>query len=109
MTVRIRLQHGPQIKKNRRKNRHVALALATLLNPAAVTACALALWRIAVDLGSARQFAIPAGLFSHWQVWLGIMAVLRFTAMLLNRYGNSEPVLPDSEPEPGETLLDSGF
>src|SRR5947209_3260703 len=97
MIVRIRLQRGPRIKRKRRKNQHVALALATLLNPAAVTACALALWRLAADLGTARQFVIPSGLFSHWQVWVGIMGLLKVTAMLLNRYGNSEPVLQSSE------------
>jgi hypothetical protein len=109
MIVRIRLQRGPRVKKNRRKNQHVALALATLLNPAAVTACALALWRLAADLGTARQFAIPNGLFSHWQVWLGIMALLKLAAILLNRYGNSEPVLQNSEQKTRETLLNSGF
>jgi hypothetical protein len=109
MIVRIRLQCGPLIKRKRRKNQHVALALATLLNPAAVTACALALWRLAADLGTARQFAISNGLFSHWQVWVAIMGLLKLTAMLLNRYGNAEPMLQNAEHETSETLLNSGF
>src|SRR5205085_8784128 len=109
MIVRIRLQCGPRIQRHKRKNQHVALAVATLLNPVAVTACALAVWRLAADLGTARQFAIPNGLFSHWQVWVGIVAGLKLAAMLLNRYGNSEPVLRNSEQKTRETLLDSGF
>ena len=109
MILRIRLQGGPRIQRNKRKNQHVALAVATLLNPAAVTACALALWRLAADFGTARQFAIPSGLFSHWQVWLGIVGILKLLAMLLNRYGHSEPVLQNSEQKISETILDSGF
>lgn len=83
--------------------------MASLLSPAAVTAGALALWRLAADLGTARQFAIPEGLFSHWQVWIGIMAMLKAGAMLLKGYGNSETVLHNSEQRASETLLDSGF
>lgn len=109
MIVRIRLQHGPHVKKNRRKNQHVALAIATLLNPAAATAGALALWRLAADLGAARQFAIRNGLFSHWQVWLGVMVLLMLASILLNRYGNSERILHNSESKATETLLNSGF
>src|SRR5947209_2667975 len=109
MIVRIRLQRGPRIKRKRRKNEHVALALATLLNPAAVTACALGLWRLCADLGTTGQFAISKGLFSHWQVWIAIMGLLKLTAILLNRYGNAEPVLRNSERDASETLLNSGL
>ena len=114
MTVRIRLRYGPRLARKNRKNQHVALALATLLSPAAVTAWALALWRLAADLGIAGQFAISTGLFSHWQVWTAIGGLLKFAAILLNRYGNAEPVLQktalrNSEPKPSETILNSGF
>ena len=58
-----------------------------LLAPAAVMALALGCWRIAADLSWASSFAIPSGLFSHWQVWLGAAAVLQLCSRILNRYG----------------------
>lgn len=33
------------------------------------------------------QFAIADGLFSHWQVWVAMAAILQFGATLLIRYG----------------------
>ena len=88
MIVRIQLQVGPRVRRARRKNRHVALALAALVTPAALVAGLLGFWRVAADLNLAGQFAISAGLFSHWQVWLGCATVLESIAILLNRYGN---------------------
>ncbi len=109
MIVRIRLQRGPSVRRNRRKNQHVTLALATLLSPAKFAACALGLWRLAADLGLAGQFAIQGGLFSHWQVWIGVAGLLHLLSMALNRYGTSSAELPDSEQKPIETILNSGF
>ncbi|HWB86987.1 MAG TPA: hypothetical protein VG675_22785 [Bryobacteraceae bacterium] len=65
----------------------MALATAALLTPAAVMASVLGVWRIAADFNWAKSFAIPSGLFSHWQVWLGGAAVLQFCSYMLNRYG----------------------
>jgi uncharacterized RDD family membrane protein YckC len=87
MIVRIRLHSGPKVKLARRKNRHIALALAALITPAALVACLLGFWRLAADLNMAGQFAISEGLFSHWHVWFGCAAVLEFIAIVLNRYG----------------------
>jgi hypothetical protein len=95
MIVRIRFSHGPRVRRNHRKNKHLALGLAGLLTPGAVMAIALALWRISNDLRAAGDFPISAGLFSHWQVWLTGAAILQFLAVILNRYGNAEPVLPE--------------
>ena len=36
-----------------------------------------------------NSFAIPSGLLSHWQVWLGGAALLQFCAYALNRYGKT--------------------
>ena len=108
MTVRIRLQCGPRIKRKKRKNQRVALALAALLNPAAVAAFALATWKLAADLGTARQFVILNGLFSHWQVWAAIVAALKTAAIFLNRYGDVE-ALQNSEPKTSRAVLNSGF
>lgn len=69
-----------------RRRRRFAAGLAGLLTPAAVLTAALAFWGIAADLNWASSFAISAGLFSHWQVWLAGAAALQVCAQLLNRY-----------------------
>src|ERR1700722_9340984 len=90
MIVRIQLSSGARVRQKRRKNQHVALALASLLTPAAVMACVLTLWRLAADLNFTGQFPITDGLFSHWQVWVTIAGTLQFSSVLLNRYGKAE-------------------
>lgn len=92
-----------------RKNRHIALAVASLLTPAMLAALALSLWRLAADLGLAAQFAIHDGLFSHWQVWLGVAGLVQFIASLLNRYGAQHSSLPISEETGNTAILESGF
>jgi hypothetical protein len=87
MVVRIRFGRGPKTGKQYRKNRQVALAFAALLTPIAVLSSALAIWRIAADMNWTNSFAIPSGLFSHWQVWLGAAIFLQLCSRLLNRYG----------------------
>lgn len=82
-------------KTRRRRQRRVALALASLLNPSALAACVLALWRIGSDMEWTGAFAIPSGLFSHWQVWLMAAVALESCAVLLDRYGRSQgPAIP---------------
>jgi hypothetical protein len=93
MIVRIRFSSGSRVRRNHRKNQHLALGLAALLTPAAVMATVLALWRITADLRATGEFPISAGLFSHWQVWITGAAILEFLAIILNRYGNAEPAL----------------
>jgi hypothetical protein len=95
MVVKIRFSSGARVRQKRHKNQHVALALASLLTPAAVMACVLTLWRLAADLNFTGQFPITDGLFSHWQVWVTVAATLQFFAIALNRYGKTEAVLPD--------------
>ena len=53
-------------------------------------ATALALWRLGADLNWTGEFAIPDGLFSHWQVWFAMAVVLQLAAILLNRYGRGD-------------------
>ena len=87
MVVRIRFEKGRAIRSRRPKpNRKLALMLAALLTPAALIASVLAAWRIAADLNFASRFAIPTGLFSHWQVWLGAAVGLQLCSRVLNRY-----------------------
>jgi hypothetical protein len=83
------------VRRNHRKNQHLALGLAALLSPGAVMAIVLALWRLSTDLKATGDFPISVGLFSHWQIWLTVAAILEFFAIILNRYGNAEPALPE--------------
>jgi hypothetical protein len=87
MMVRIKLSQGPPIQRKGGKNRQVASAIGTLLMPVALMAYVLGIWRLASDLGMAGEFAI-AGLFSHWQVWIAIAAMLHIASSSLNRYGS---------------------
>ena len=86
MVVRIRFGKRPAAGSKRRKNRRIALTLAALLTPAAAMACVLGIWRIAADLNWAGAFAIPSGVFSHWQFWLAIAVLLQLFSRRLNRY-----------------------
>ena len=87
MRVRIRFARRSRTATRRRRNQRIALVVAALLTPAAAVAAALGLWRIAADLNWANSFAIPSGVFSHWQVWLGAAAALQLCSHILNRYG----------------------
>jgi len=89
MVVRIRFGKGLKVGRKRRTNKRLALAVAALLPPGAFLAGVLGAWRIAADLNWTNSFAIPSGIFSHWQVWLGAAIALQFCARLLNRYGKS--------------------
>lgn len=91
MRVIFRLKHGPTVRKKRRKNQQVALAVSAVLTPAAVMACALALWRIGMDMSLTGSFPIPEGIFSHWQVWFVLAGMLQASATALSRYGNAAP------------------
>ena len=110
MRVRIRLNRGARVRQKGRKNQHIALALASLLTPAAVMACVLAFWRLTADFKVTNQFPIADGLFSHWQVWVSGSAALQLCAVVLNRYGNSHSAIPNSvEEEADRTLANSRF
>ena len=89
MIVRIRFGSRAKVGKKPRRQRRIALGVAGLLTPAAVLATVLGLWRIAADMNWTGSFAIPAGFFSHWQVWLGGAVVLQLCAHLRNQYAKS--------------------
>jgi hypothetical protein len=93
MVVRVKLRKGRAIVRNRRKNTAAALAASALLYPTALMVYLLGLWRLASDMGFATEFS-AYGLFSHWQVWVGIGAALNGAASILGRYGRGEQ-LPD--------------
>jgi hypothetical protein len=64
----------------------VALITAVLLTPSALLAFTMGLWIITSDLKWTREFFLPHGLFSHWQVWICTAGVLLLVARLLDRY-----------------------
>ena len=90
MIIRIRFGKGAKVGKGRRKNKRLASVAAALLNPAAVTAAAFAVWRVTADMNFTRSFAITSGFFSHWQSWLAIAVILQILSRLLNRYSRAE-------------------
>jgi hypothetical protein len=100
MRVRIRFARRSKAAAKRRRNRRIALAVAVLLTPAAAMAAALGFWRIAADLNWANSFAIPSGIFSHWQIWLGAAAALQFCSRILNRYGRGRDGAASWRPKP---------
>jgi hypothetical protein len=87
MLVRIRLGRQPKPAVKRARNGRIALGIAALLTPGALAALVLAIWRLGADLNLTGSFAIPSGLFSHWQVWMGAAVLLQVCALALNRYG----------------------
>src|SRR5579884_2610256 len=86
MLLRIRIPQGRPVQRKSGKNRHIALAAAALLGPAALMAYVLGFWRLAADMGVAGEFGIN-GIFSHWQVWMAVAAALHLIASGLNKYG----------------------
>jgi len=56
-----------------------------LLRNLALAAGVLGLWRLGSDLGWTQDFFIAAGLWSHWQIWFALAAVLNAGAGFLVR------------------------
>jgi hypothetical protein len=88
MVLRIRLQRGRPIQHRPGKNRHVASALGALLAPVVLMAYVLGFWRLASDMGLAGEYPF-SGLFSHWQVWIPLAALLHIGMTTLRKYGQS--------------------
>lgn len=89
MRIRIRLTSGGTVTPVKQLQRKFALGAASLMTPAAFSAYALGCWRIAADMKWTGEFAISEGIFSHWQVWIALGAVIQVGAITLGRYGRS--------------------
>jgi hypothetical protein len=87
MAWKIRVKVEPELARKLAGLRRTAGAAGALLTPASVAALALGFWRLAADLDLTGQFAITGGLFSHWQVWIGLAVILQTCASRLSRYG----------------------
>lgn len=86
MKVRIRFNAGGPVQKKSGKNRRLAMACGTLLIPISLMAYTLGFWSLGSDMGIAGAFGIT-GLFSHWQLWIALAALLQIVSSILNRYG----------------------
>jgi len=87
MIVKIRFPQGRRrLQVQKGSNRAVSAALGALLVPASLMAYSLGFWRLASDMGLAGTFDIT-GIFSHWQVWIGLGVILHTAAIVLNRHG----------------------
>src|SRR5215813_1630741 len=102
MVVRIRFVNGPKLGQKRQTDRRAAQLAAAMLTPAALVAFVLAGWRIAADLNWTNSFAIPSGLFSHWQVWMAAATLLQLCSRMLNRYGRVKEAPP---PDGAKSLI----
>ena len=87
MLVRIRLNQGPALRRERGNHRQAALALGALLVPASLMALVLALWRLAAGLKWTAEFPISSGIFAGWETWVAAALLLQIFALLLNRFG----------------------
>jgi hypothetical protein len=88
MIVRIQLRKGPRVARKAGKNRNAAFTAAALLKPLALMAYVLGVWRLASDMGMAGAFVFT-GLFSHWQVWMGMGVLVHVLSYALSGYGSS--------------------
>ncbi len=88
MVVRIRWRRWQEWRLLRPEK--LALAIASLLTPSALLAFTTAFWIAASDMRWTSQSFPSHGLFSHWQVWLGIAGVLLLIARLLDRYASRD-------------------
>ena len=86
MKVRIRIKLGRVRQPREPELGNLVLRLRRWLNPISALALALALWRLAYELNWTGRFAISEGLFSHWQVWMGLALLLQVLDTMLGRY-----------------------
>jgi len=64
------------------------------LMPLSAASFLLACWRLGADLNWTGRFAVSRGIFSHWQVWMGMAVVLQVLSSALRRYGRGDPATP---------------
>ena len=75
----------PALTKVAAFSHQAARAVASLLSPAAFIALVLGAWRLGMDLGWTAPFPVLTGIFSHWQVWMTLAAVLEALAATILR------------------------
>ncbi len=91
MRVRVRVNLGQLRSLRELVTLDFVPRLRRWLNPVSAVALALALWRLAYDLHWTGRFAISGGLFSHWQVWMGLALLLQVLDTMLGRHHQGGP------------------
>lgn len=89
MIVRIRFGRGRLVTRRKGKNGQAARLLASLLNLVSIPFGIFGFWRLGQDLGFTGDFVFPAGLLSHWQVWMALAASTQYASWRLTRYYKS--------------------
>ena len=84
--LRLQFGKGRTVTAESGKNRNLARAAAALLGPAALGSYVLATWSLAAGLGILAAFPLP-GLYSHWEIWLGLGGLVQLIAGVFERYG----------------------
>lgn len=90
MTLRLRFPQGKLVRRHRSEGRELAQLAASLITPTCVMAYVLAFWRLAADMGLAGESGIQ-GVFSHWQLWIGLGVGLQATQRYLARRAEPSP------------------
>ncbi|HYM12668.1 MAG TPA: hypothetical protein VEU62_18160 [Bryobacterales bacterium] len=90
VTLRIRTAPEKWIVRSRRPNRRLAYLGASVFWPLALCSFFLCLWRWSYDLAWTARFPIPAGVFSHWQIWFLAGTLLQVVAVRLVQYAETE-------------------
>ena len=62
-----------------------------LLSPVSLIAAIMAVWRFGSDAGWTDSFFVADGLWSHWQVWLGLAVAIQWSAIRLTRRVSRKP------------------
>ena len=94
MVVRLRIKLGTFRAHQGPEVAFQMLRLRRWLAPASAVALVAALWRLAYDLDLTGRFAISEGLFSHWQVWMGLAVLLQVLDAMLGRFGHGGAATP---------------
>ena len=82
MVIRIRWQSVEPAEWSR-----VALAIGSLFAPLALLAFSVAFWAFAAEARWTNGFPIQVIMFSHWQVWLAIAALLMVVRQIVEGIG----------------------
>ena len=86
MVVRVRIKLGGVRRKRVPARDSLVAAVRRWSSPASGAALALALWRLGYDLNWTKRFAIPDGLFSHWQLWMALAVLFQVIAAKLEHH-----------------------
>lgn len=79
MVVRIRFTRSPGAAG-------LKPAISSFLTLVALVCFILGVWILCAGLGWAGDFVVDHGLFSHWQVWMGVGIAAQLCAFRLNRW-----------------------